>query len=494
VELRASWPALLLGALLAGGCGKGGPAGPAARAPEVATIEVEHQKVVLHKELPGRTSPYLMAEIRPQVNGLVQGRSFTEGAEVQAGDLLYEIDPSTYQAAYASAETAVAVAKANHANALTARDRAAAGLANATAALAGAKAGLATAAATRDVAKAGLDAAEAALNRAETNAVPLRLRAERFAELVAEKAVSQQDFDDVSAAWKQAQSGIESAAAAVVGAQADLVRTAAAIQVAEAEVQRAEAGIQAAQAEIQSAEAAIASAAAAIGSAEAGLAAARINLNHTRLTAPIAGRIGRSSVTTGALVTAHQPVALATIQQMDPMYVDVPQATAEQLRLRRRMADGRLSQNGGEDTVKLLLEDGSAYPHDGKLQFRDISVDPSTGSFILRMVFPNPDRLLLPGMFVRAVLEEGVNEQAILVPQQAITRDAKGAPVALVVNAENVVEKHLITIDRAIGNQWLVVAGLKPGDRLIVEGFQRIRPGATVSAVPAAAQPTPSAN
>jgi membrane fusion protein (multidrug efflux system) len=217
---------------------------------------------------------------------------------------------------------------------------------------------------------------------------------------------------------------------------------------------------------------------------------ARINLGYTSITAPISGRIGRSNVTEGALVTAHQPVALATIQQMDPMYVDVPQSTTEVLRLRRSLEDGSLSRNGQlRDKVRLLLEDGSRYSPEGTLQFRDVTVDPTTGSVILRVVIPNPKGILLPGMFVRAVVEEGVNEHALLIPQQGVSRDPKGNPYALIVDAGGKVRQRMITLDRAIGDAWLVSAGLAPGERVIVEGMQKVKPGVSVKAVPFEADP-----
>jgi membrane fusion protein (multidrug efflux system) len=477
---------VLGGLLLAGGTGCGRndqPGGPVA-VPEVATVAVRPQRVVLTRELPGRTRAHLVAEIRPQVSGLIQKRLFTEGTDVEAGDVLYQIDPSTYEAAYANAEAVLAAAKAARATAVAAQSQAKASRDNAKAALAAAKANHATAIAGREVAKASLVAAKAAQSRAEANAVPLRLREKRYAELVATRAVSQQDFDDVSAALKQSEAGIESAAAAVVGAESEIGRAEAALQVMEAEIQRAEVGIQSAEAEIESAAAAVEAARATIESAEAGLQTARINLGYTRITAPIAGRIGRSAVTTGALVTAHQPVALATVHQLDPVYVDVPQATADLLRLQQRLADGRLSHNGSEQaTTRLILEDGSEYPHTGKLEFREVSVDPTTGSFVMRMVFPNPEGILLPGMFVRAVVEEGVREDAILVPQQAVSRNTKGEPFVLIVAGDNTVLQQMIVIDRAIGSQWLLASGLNPGDEVIVEGLQKVRPGVSVRAV-----------
>jgi membrane fusion protein (multidrug efflux system) len=248
-------------------------------------------------------------------------------------------------------------------------------------------------------------------------------------DLLADKAVSQQDYDDTTAALKQA----------------------------EADVQYWKATVE----------------------------SARINLGYTRVTAPIPGRSGKSNVTVGAMVTAYQPLALATIQQLDPMYVDVPQSTTELQRLKRSLEDGHLNQNGAKQkNVKLILEDGTPYPLEGTLQFRDVTVEPTTGSVILRVVVPNPKGVLLPGMFVRALVKEGINEQTILVPQQAVSRDPKGNPVTLIVDAESKVQQRMLTVDRAIGDKWLVTAGLKPGDRVIVEGIQRARPGIAVQVVP----------
>ena len=362
----------LLGGLLLTGCDRGQQSSPSPPIAEVATVTVQPQRVVLTTELPGRTSAFRIAEIRPQVNGLIQKRLFTEGSEVKAGQVLYQIDPASFQAAF--------------------------------------------------------DNAKAGLGRAEAGLTAIKLRVERYREVLADKAVSRQDYDDATAALEQA-----------------------------------EADIQYWQATVKTAS---------------------INLRYTRVTAPISGRIGKSSVTDGALVTAYQPVALATIQQMDPIYVDVPQSTTELLNLKRRLKDGTLNQNGtDQNKVKLILEDGTAFPLEGTLQFSDVTVDPTTGSVILRVVVPNPKGVLLPGMFVRAVIKEGVNGQAILVPQQGVSRDHMGNPVAMIVNAENKVGLRMLTIDRAIGNKWLISAGLAPGDRVIVEGMKMLRPGASVKAV-----------
>jgi membrane fusion protein, multidrug efflux system len=361
----------LLGGLLLSGCDRQQPL--PATCPEVTAVTIQPQELVLTTELPGRTSAYVVAEIRPQVNGIIQKRLFTEGSDVKIGQVLYQIDPAPFQAA--------------------------------------------------------LDSAKAALAKSEANLPVTRLKFERYKQLLAERAVSQQDYDDREAALKQAQADIEFSKAAVE--------------------------------------------------------TARINLDYTRVTAPISGRIGKSTVTDGALVTAYQPLPLATIQQLDPIYVDVPQSTAELLRLRRRLEDNRLHQNGTtQNKVKLILEDGSAYPLDGILQFRDITVDPTTGSVVLRAVFPNPEGILLPGMFVRAVVKEGTNERAVLIPQQAVSRDPKGNPIALIVDGEGKIQQRMLVLDRATGDKWLVSSGLASGDCVVVEGRQKIRPGASVTVVP----------
>ncbi|MGQ9858789.1 MAG: efflux RND transporter periplasmic adaptor subunit [Thermodesulfobacteriota bacterium] len=330
------------------------------------------QKALLTTELPGRTAPYRVAEIRPQVNGLIRRRLFTEGSDVKAGQLLYQIDPAPFQAA--------------------------------------------------------LDNALAALAKAQANLPAIRSRAERFEALLTQKAVSQQDYEDAAAALKQA----------------------------EAEVQYWKAAVQ----------------------------STRINLDYTKVTAPISGRIGKPNVTEGAIVTAYQPMPLATIKELDPFYVDVAQSTAELLRLKRRLEGGEIRREGkAQNKVALILEDGTRYPQEGTFQFRDVTVEPTTGSVTLRMVFPNPQHTLLPGMFVRAVIKEGVQEKAILIPQQGVSRDPKGNPVALVVGPGGTVEQRMLTLDRAIGDKWLVTSGLSPGDRLIVEGIQKIRPGVPVKVV-----------
>ncbi len=363
------------------GCKPKQQAAPPAQTPEVTTVEVKSRELVLTTELPGRTAPFLIAEIRPQVNGLIQKRLFEEGSIVKAGQELYQIDPAPFQAA--------------------------------------------------------LDNARAALGRAEANLPAIQVRVDRYKDALADKAVSQQDYDDAAAGLKQAQ----------------------------AEVKYYQAMVE----------------------------TARINLNYAHVVSPITGRVGMSTVTDGAIVTAYQPTPLSTVQQLDPIYVDVPQSATELLSLRRRLEQGVIKQNQeSPNAVKLILPDGKEYSREGTLQFRDISVDPTTGSVILRMVFPNPDGVLLPGMFVRAQVKEGVDSNAITVPQQAVSRDPKGRPVALVLE-DGKVAQRILTVDRAIKDQWLVTSGLKPGDRVIVEGLQKVRPGAPAKeAAPAgAAQAAP---
>lgn len=391
---------LVLAGLLLSGC-KSNVAPPPAGPAEVATVTIQPERVVLTMELPGRTSAYLVAEIRPQVSGLLQSRQFQEGAAVKAGDLLYRIDPAPYQAAYDQAKAALVTAEAN------------------------------------------VVTAEANVVLAEASMPAIRSRAERLKGLVAIHAVGQQDYDDASAALRQAEANL-----VVRRTSVESNRTA--VEVSRAAVE-----------------------------------SARINLSYTPIRAPISGRIGKSNITVGAMVTAYQPTPLAVIQQLDPIYVDVTQASADLLRLRRKLESGNLKHDGeSQRKVQLLLEDGTAYSRQGTLQFRDVTVDPTTGSVTLRMVFANPKEVLLPGMFVRAVIEEGVKEQALFVPQQGVSRDPKGNPIALVVDDNNKVVQRPLELDRAMGDRWLVAKGLSPEDRVIVEGGERIRPGASVRAVP----------
>lgn len=356
------------------GCGKGYGEQQAAPPPppEVVTVTVTPRKIELTTELPGRTSAYRVAEIRPQVNGIIQKRQFREGSDVKAGQLLYQIDPAPFQVA--------------------------------------------------------LDSAGASLGKAQANLPSIRSRVERYTELLVDKAISRQDYDDAVSAVDQAKAEIEYWKTQV--------------------------------------------------------AAARINLGYAQVNAPISGRIGRSNVTDGALVTAYQPLALATIQQLDPIYVDVTQSSAELLRLKRNLETGRLSadrENG--KAVRIVMEDGSPYPLEGKLQFREVTVDPATGSYTVRIVVPNPEHLLLPGMFVRALVQEGIAEAAILVPQQGVSRNPKGEAVALIVDDAETIRQRILTLNRAIGDQWLVASGLSAGDRLIIEGMMNVRPGSVVKAI-----------
>ncbi|TXH86265.1 MAG: efflux RND transporter periplasmic adaptor subunit [Pseudomonas sp.] len=357
--LTAAACAVALTSLVLAGCQES-VSPPAAQTPQVGVVTLQPQPYTLTSELPGRTSAYRVAEVRPQVNGILQKRLFEEGSEVKAGQQLYQIDAAVYQASYKSAEASLASA---------------------------------------------------------------RSLAERYRELVGDQAVSKQAYDEARAA-----------------------------QLA----------------------------------AEAALERASIDLRYTKVLAPIAGRIGRSAVTEGALVSNGQATALATIQQLDPIYVDVTQSATELLRLRRELADGQLEQAGDNAArVRLTLEDGSAYAHEGRLEFSEVSVDESTGSVTLRAVFPNPEHLLLPGMYVQAELVAGVNRQAILAPQQGVTRNPRGDATALVVNASNVVEARVLQASRTAGNYWLVTSGLVAGDRLITEGLQFVKPGNEVRVVPA---------
>ncbi|MBL0714580.1 MAG: efflux RND transporter periplasmic adaptor subunit [Desulfosarcina sp.] len=422
--------AALLSGFLAVSCDRRHQSPPPPPVPEVTTVTVQPQKVMLTIELPGRTSAYRTAEIRPQVSGLILKRLFAEGSDVKAGQVLYQIDPAPFQAALDNA-------RANH---LAMRKAA-------------------------DQARAALKASIADIARLQVTLELARTNRRRYEEAIKDKVVSAIEVDQA---------------------------------VTEAKV--AESTLRAAEAQVESSRQAVAAAEATIQQAEAAQKTVRINLGYCRVTAPISGRIGRSNVTEGAIVTAYQPVPLATIQQLDPIYADVPQSTTELLRLK----DGGLNhEETDQNKVKLILEDDTAYPLEGTLQFSDVTVDPTTGSVILRVVFPNPKGVLLPGMFVRAVIKEGLNKQAILIPQQGVSRDHKGNPFALIVDAESKVGLRMLTLDRAIGDKWLVSAGLAPGDRVIVEGMQRLRPGTTVKAAPfkesgitpaIAAQPTAESN
>jgi membrane fusion protein (multidrug efflux system) len=353
--LRRSFVILACGLVLAG-CGK--PNQQQQLPPAIVGVEVvKEQPVALTTELPGRTSPYAVSEIRPQVSGIIKQRLFVEGSTVKAGQPLYQIDPAPYRAAYDSANATVASTK---------------------------------------------------------------VRAERYAALLKQNAIAPQDADDARASYLQARANAE---------------------------------------------------------------AARINLDYTRITSPISGRIGASSVTVGALVTANQATALATVSTLDPIYVDIDQSSTELLALKRAQARGNA--DPGTAAVKLILDDGSTYAHEGKLQFTDVTVDPSTGAVRLRAIFPNPEGILLPGLYVRAILNQGTDPHGILVPQQAVGHNEKGEPTALVVDAKNIARLRMLKTGRAVDGKWQVLSGLKAGDRLIVEGTGKAQPDQPVTPTPA---------
>ena len=350
--------------------------------PEVGVVTLAPQSTTLKSELAGRTAAQMVAQIRPQVGGIVQKRAFTEGAMVKAGELLYQIDPASYQAAQASAKAGVA--------------------------------------------------------RAEATAAAARLKAKRQADLFAIEAISQQDNEDAQTALQQAEADIASARAA--------------------------------------------------------LETATINLERTRIVSPIAGRAETSTVTPGALVTANQETALTTVQQLDPIYVDIPQSSLEVLQLRKALASGSLKSEGDAARIQLVLEDGSTYAHEGKLQFAGVTVNTTTGAVTLRALVPNPEHLLMPGMYVRARLDKGTDPEALLVPQPAIGRDNTGKATALVVTPENKVEQRKVEVAEAIGTNWRVTDGLKAGERVVVEGYSKVRPGQSVRVVdvPVVTGATPS--
>ncbi|WP_342612848.1 efflux RND transporter periplasmic adaptor subunit [Burkholderia ambifaria] len=354
-------------------CGKKESA-PPPQTPEVGVVTVQPQAVPVFTELPGRTSAFLVAQVRARVDGIVLRREFTEGGDVKAGQRLYKIDPAPYIAQ--------------------------------------------------------LNSAKATLAKAQANLVTQNALVARYKVLVAANAVSKQEYDNAVATQGQAAADVAAGKAAVDTAQ--------------------------------------------------------INLGYTDVVSPITGRVGISQVTPGAYVQASQATLMSTVQQLDPVYVDLTQSSLEGLKLRQDVQSGRLKTSGpGAAKVSLILEDGKTYSDAGKLQFSDVTVDQTTGSVTIRAVFPNPGRVLLPGMFVRARIEEGVNENAFLVPQIGVTHDAKGQPVALVVNAGNKVEPRPLKTTGMQGQNWIVEGGLQAGDRVIVQGVEKVRPGATVKSVAA---------
>ncbi len=354
-------------------CGGGRPTGNAAGGfkPQVTVVTLRPRAVALTRELAGRTSPFRVAEVRPQVNGIIRERLFVEGGNVRAGQPLYQIDEALYRAQYESA------------------------LAN--------------------------------LKRAEATLQAAKLAADRSRALVRVDAVSAQDNENAIAAEGQAEADVAAAQAAVDSSS--------------------------------------------------------VTLGYARIVAPISGRIGKSSVTQGALVTADQTAALATIQQLDPIYVEVNQSSNDWLALKQEIDSGRVRSDGADTPAKIQLENGSTYGYEGKLQFAEVTVDPTTGNFLLRAIVPNPNSVLLPGMYVRAVISEGQLSQGLLAPQQGITRDPKGNASALVVDPKGAVEARTVQVSRAIGDAWLVESGLAPGDRMIVEGVQKVQPGMMVQPV-----------
>ncbi|MFO1348171.1 MAG: efflux RND transporter periplasmic adaptor subunit [Pseudomonadales bacterium] len=373
--LKLAGSLLLTSGLVA--CSKS-PVAPPPATPEVSVVVIQPQVVRIVNDLPGRVAPLRVAQVRARVDGVVLKREFTEGADVKVGQKLYWIDPAPYQAE--------------------------------------------------------VNSSNAALARAKANATTRALQATRSRELLKKHAISQQDFDDISAAQKQAKADVDAAAAV--------------------------------------------------------LDAARIRLSYTDVRSPIDGRIGKSQVTEGAYVRQSDATLLATVQQLDSVYVDVAQSNAEVLRLRQDFENSVMKKVDKDSaSVSLKLEDGSAYSELGRLQFSDISVDESTGSVTLRAIFPNTKHLLLPGMFVHAQLEVGVDQQGLLVPQQAVTYNTIGQATALIVNAENVVEQRMLQTNRSVGNQWLVTKGIQAGDRVITEGLQKIKPGVVVKVAPPAGSP-----
>ncbi|VTM72286.1 Acriflavine resistance protein A precursor [Raoultella planticola] len=361
---------MLSGSLALTGCDDKPAQQGAQHMPEVGIVTLKSAPLQITTELPGRTSAYRVAEVRPQVSGIILKRNFTEGSDIQAGVSLYQIDPATYQASYESA-------------------------------------------------KGDLAKAQAAANIAQ-------LTVKRYQKLLGTKYISQQDYDTAVADAQQSNAAVVAAKAAVE--------------------------------------------------------TARINLAYTKVTSPISGRIGKSAVTEGALVQNGQATALATVQQLDPIYIDVTQSSNDFLRLKQELANGTLKQENGKAKVELVTNDGLKYPQGGTLEFSDVTVDQTTGSITLRAIFPNPDHTLLPGMFVRARLQEGTNPDALLVPQQGVTRTPRGDASVMVVGEGDKVEVRQVTATQAIGDKWLVTSGVKSGDRVIVSGLQKVKPGVQVKA------------
>ncbi|MEB8013546.1 efflux RND transporter periplasmic adaptor subunit [Citrobacter braakii] len=361
---------IIMSAVLLAGCNDQGETQAHPAEPQVNVHVVEKAPLAVTTELPGRTTAFRIAEVRPQVSGIVLKRNFTEGSDVKAGQSLYQIDPATYQADY--------------------------------------------------------DSAKGELAKSEAAAAIAHLTVKRYVPLVGTKYISQQEYDQAIADARQADASVIAAKAAVESA--------------------------------------------------------RINLAYTKVTSPISGRIGKSNVTEGALVTNGQATELATVQQLDPIYVDVTQSSNDFMRLKQSVEQGSLHKDSASSTVELVMENGQSYPLKGALQFSDVTVDESTGSITLRAVFPNPQHTLLPGMFVRARIDEGIQPNAILVPQQGVTRTPRGDATVMVVNDKSQVEARTVVATQAIGDKWLISEGLQPGDKVIVSGLQKARPGVKVKA------------
>ncbi|MEO3990448.1 efflux RND transporter periplasmic adaptor subunit [Pseudocitrobacter cyperus] len=362
---------IILSAALLAGCNDQDEQKAHTGEPQVTVHIVKTAPLSVTTELPGRTSAFRIAQVRPQVSGIILQRNFTEGSDVEAGQSLYQIDPATYQASY--------------------------------------------------------DSAKAELGKSEAAAQIAHLTVKRYVPLVGTKYISQQEYDQ-----------------------------------AIADARQADAMVVAAKASVES---------------------ARINLAYTKVTSPISGRIGKSNVTEGALVTNGQTTELATVQQLDPIYVDVTQSSNDFMRLKQSVEQGNLQKESSASNVELLMENGQPYPLKGTLQFSDVTVDESTGSITLRAVFPNPQHTLLPGMFVRARVDEGVQPDAMLVPQQGVTRTPRGDATVMVVNSANTVETRNVVASQAIGDKWLISQGLKAGEKVIVSGLQKVHPGAKVTTV-----------
>ncbi|HID7485760.1 efflux RND transporter periplasmic adaptor subunit [Morganella morganii] len=372
---------VLSGSFLLSGCGEEQKQGGEMPPPDVKVVTLKAAPLTVSTELPGRTSAYRIAEVRPQVGGIILKRNYKEGSDVKEGESLYQIDPAPFQAT--------------------------------------------------------LNSAQAELAKAKANAELARLTVNRYKPLLGTNYISRQDYDEAVSTHAQAQAAVQAAQAAVQTAQ--------------------------------------------------------INLNYTKVTSPIAGLSGKSNVTEGALVATGQTQALTLVQQIDPIYVDVTQSSDDYLRLKQEIASGAVDKEQGKVAVSLVTAENKDYTHKGYLEFSDVTVDETTGSITMRAVFPNPQESLLPGMFVRARVDEGVRPDAILVPQEGVIRTAKGGAVVNVVNAKNEIEVRPVTVGQSYGNKWLITSGVNDGERVVVEGFQKIKAGAAVKATEADLNAQPAA-